>query len=132
MLFNRTRFLRDVAYYRCTAWSSPRAAQKMQMDGDKAPPTPARVWVKKKQLAVLVPRVNKSGGAAGRWAQGRGRTRPGGSSPDDLGPHGRCALAVTGVEDPFRGPSPTCRRFTGGTPLPAHDRALQVASALSS
>jgi YegS/Rv2252/BmrU family lipid kinase len=57
MLFNRTRFLRDVAYYRCTAVElSSRRRQKMQMDGDKAPSTPARVWVRKRHLAVLVPR----------------------------------------------------------------------------
>jgi diacylglycerol kinase family enzyme len=57
MLFNRTRFLRDVAYYRCTeVILSSRRRQKMQMDGDKAPSTPARVWVRKRQLSVLVPR----------------------------------------------------------------------------
>ena len=62
MLFNRTRFLRDVAYYRCTAVElSSRRGQKIQMDGDKAPPTPARVWVRKRQLAVLVPRLRGSG-----------------------------------------------------------------------
>jgi YegS/Rv2252/BmrU family lipid kinase len=67
MLFNRTRFLRDVAYYRCTAVElASRRRQKMQMDGDKAPPTPARVWVKKKQLAVMVPRLNRLGGPAAR------------------------------------------------------------------
>jgi diacylglycerol kinase (ATP) len=62
MLFNRTRFLRDVAYYRCTeVILSSRRRQKMQMDGDKAPSTPARVWVRKRQLSVLVPR--QRGGA---------------------------------------------------------------------
>jgi YegS/Rv2252/BmrU family lipid kinase len=60
ILFNRTRFLRDVAYYRCTEVTlSSRRRQKMQMDGDKAPSTPARVWVRKKQLAVLVPRQRR-------------------------------------------------------------------------
>jgi diacylglycerol kinase (ATP) len=58
MLFNRTRFLRDVAYYRCTAVElSSHRRQKMQMDGDKAPSTPARVWVKKRYVSVLVPRL---------------------------------------------------------------------------
>jgi diacylglycerol kinase (ATP) len=58
MLFNRTRFLRDVAYYRCTAVElSSHHRQKMQMDGDKAPSTPARVWVKKRHVSVLVPRL---------------------------------------------------------------------------
>ena len=72
MLFNRTRFLRDVAYYRCTEVElASRRRQKMQMDGDKAPPTPARVWVRKRQLAVLVPRLRKAGGAAGRQAEAR-------------------------------------------------------------
>jgi YegS/Rv2252/BmrU family lipid kinase len=62
MLFNRTRFLRDVAYYRCTAVElSSRRRQKMQMDGDKAPSTPARVWVRRRQLAVLVPRQRGAG-----------------------------------------------------------------------
>jgi YegS/Rv2252/BmrU family lipid kinase len=57
ILFNRTRFLRDVAYYRCTeVVLSSRLRQKMQMDGDKAPSTPARVWVRKRHLSVLVPR----------------------------------------------------------------------------
>jgi len=57
MLFNRTRFLRDVAYYRCTEVElNSRRRQKMQMDGDKAPSTPARVWVKKRHVSVLVPR----------------------------------------------------------------------------
>jgi diacylglycerol kinase (ATP) len=71
MLFNRTRFLRDVAYYRCTSVElSSRRRQKMQMDGDKAPPTPARVWVKKRHLAVLVPRA-KAPGEAPQRAQGR-------------------------------------------------------------
>jgi diacylglycerol kinase family enzyme len=62
MLFNRTRFLRDVAYYRCTAVElSSRRRQKMQMDGDKAPSTPARIWVRRRQLAVLVPRQRGAG-----------------------------------------------------------------------
>jgi len=62
ILFNRTRFLRDVAYYRCTEVQlSSRRRQKMQMDGDKAPSTPARVWVQKRHLSVLVPR--QRGGA---------------------------------------------------------------------
>jgi YegS/Rv2252/BmrU family lipid kinase len=62
ILFNRTRFLRDVAYYRCTEVElSSRRHQKMQMDGDKAPSTPARVWVKKRHLSVLVPRKRGAG-----------------------------------------------------------------------
>lgn len=57
ILFNRTRSLRDVAHYQCTSLEmSSRRRQKMQMDGDKAPPTPARIWVRKRHLPVLVPR----------------------------------------------------------------------------
>jgi len=57
ILFNRTRYLRDVAHYQCAAVElTSRRRQKMQMDGDKAPTTPARVWVKKRYLSVLVPK----------------------------------------------------------------------------
>jgi hypothetical protein len=33
----------------------------MQMDGDKAPSTPARVWVRKRFLPVIVPQKRSAG-----------------------------------------------------------------------
>jgi diacylglycerol kinase family enzyme len=62
ILIGRHRYLRDVVFYRGRVIEvESRRRQKMQMDGDKAPPTPARVWVRKRFLPVIVPRKRPSG-----------------------------------------------------------------------
>jgi YegS/Rv2252/BmrU family lipid kinase len=62
ILIGRHRYLRDVVFYRGRVIEvESRRPQKMQMDGDKAPPAPARVWVRKRFLPVIVPRRKTSG-----------------------------------------------------------------------
>ncbi len=56
ILLNRHRFMRDVAFYRGTRIEiTSRGRVKMQMDGDRAPSTPAVVQVKPRHLPVFVP-----------------------------------------------------------------------------
>ncbi len=56
ILIGRHRYLKDVVFYRGRVIEvGSRRRQKMQMDGDKAPSTPARVWVRKRFLPVIVP-----------------------------------------------------------------------------
>jgi YegS/Rv2252/BmrU family lipid kinase len=60
VLTRRHRLMRDVVFYsgreiRITS----RSRVKMQMDGDKAPPTPARVWVEPGVLPVFVPQKER-------------------------------------------------------------------------
>jgi YegS/Rv2252/BmrU family lipid kinase len=56
VLTGRHRSMPDVAFYAGTDIRiSGRRRMKMQMDGDKAPPGPARIRVKKRFLSVFVP-----------------------------------------------------------------------------
>ncbi|GAH79985.1 unnamed protein product, partial [marine sediment metagenome] len=58
---NRHRYMRDIAFYKGREIQvTSRTKVKVQMDGDKAPPTPIRVWVKKHHLPVIVPRNQQS------------------------------------------------------------------------
>lgn len=60
VLTRRHKYMRDVAFYQGKRIQvSSRSRVKMQMDGDKAPPTPASVWVKKHHLPVFVPKTPK-------------------------------------------------------------------------
>jgi diacylglycerol kinase (ATP) len=56
ILIGRHRYLRDVVFYRGRVIEiQSRRPQKMQMDGDKGPSAPARVWVRKRFLPVIAP-----------------------------------------------------------------------------
>jgi len=56
VLVHRLKRMRDVAAYEGRVIRlSARTRIKMQMDGDKAPSTPARVWIKERVLPVFVP-----------------------------------------------------------------------------
>jgi diacylglycerol kinase family enzyme len=57
VLTQQHRGMRDVAVYRGKVIHLlSKRILRMQVDGDKAPPAPARIWVKKRALSVLVPR----------------------------------------------------------------------------
>lgn len=72
LLTRRHRLMRDVAFYSGREIRiSSRTRVKMQMDGDKAPPTPATVWIKPRFLPVLVPPRDKPADArVGRVPRG--------------------------------------------------------------
>ena len=56
LLTRRHRLMRDVAFYSGKVIRlSSRTRVKMQMDGDRAPPPPATVWLKERLLEVYVP-----------------------------------------------------------------------------
>jgi diacylglycerol kinase (ATP) len=57
ILINRHRMMPDVSFYSGKIiWIKGRGRIKMQMDGDKAPPAPARITVKERFLPVFVPK----------------------------------------------------------------------------
>jgi diacylglycerol kinase family enzyme len=57
VLTQQHRRMRDVVIYRGkVVHLLSKRRLKMQIDGDKAPPTPARIWIKKRAVSVLVPR----------------------------------------------------------------------------
>ena len=57
IMIKRRQETKDIAYYKGKCIDiTARSRVKMQMDGDKAPPVPARIRVKKQFLPVIVPR----------------------------------------------------------------------------
>jgi diacylglycerol kinase (ATP) len=56
VITNRHRYMRDVVFYTGRVVRvSARGRMRMQMDGDRAPSGPARIWVRQRFLPVFVP-----------------------------------------------------------------------------
>ncbi|MBN1837469.1 MAG: hypothetical protein JW820_16560, partial [Spirochaetales bacterium] len=69
----RHRMMRDVVFYTGREVRiSSRTRVKMQMDGDKAPPAPATVWLEPRYLPVFVPRKGNRAPGAGFRQLARG------------------------------------------------------------